>query len=859
MDRKNNTPPGITRWFLHRITGEHNSFAELGDLDEEFCLVCEQSGVKDARRWYRRQALSSIPSLIVKRLAWNCIMSGNYCRVFLRNIARNKGCSFINIAGLGIGFAVSLCILLWILDELSYDSFHENGDNIYRLVEVSAGPAKTYEAPPPLAAAPFVEEAIPEIAGAARIQHMRNTILVHAGRKSFYESGGLYADEAFFDIFSFPFLHGDPRTALSDPYSIVLSEEAAFKYFGSYDPVGGAVTVENDLVFTVTGVMKNVPHNSHLSFDFVLPYRLLEARHPSFNKLGSRNYYKYVLLKDGSSYKEVSVKLAAFREKYTPYSRTETHLQPLGRIHLHSDADYGIMGHGSIRNVYIFMFIALFTLVIACINFANLSTARYGSRIAEVGMRRVIGASRSDIRRQFLGESALTAAAAAVFAIVIVLLCLPVYNNLSGKLIQSSWLFNPYVLAAIAGSVVLTGIIGGGYPAVFLSLFRPASALRGSMHPVLKGTSFRKYLVASQFFLAMLLITGAFVVRGQLDYMRQNVADTKHDNLLYVPVRGDVGRNFDALKSELLQRPEIKNVTYSTNSPLSGAFFVTGSADWDGRPEDAAVSLHGINVGRDFDRTLGLEIKQGRFFSGDFESSGQGFVINEAAAAAMGLESPVGARIAFFDREGIVTGVVRDFNFKPMHTKIEPLVLTNDPGMFNFILLRISRDNTAETLGFIEKTWQRFSPGYPVDYHFSDDLAGTLYGSEGRMSTLMNGFTALSILVACLGLFGLASYSAVQRTKEIGIRKALGASVPGIVMLMSREFITGVVLAGIAAWPVSWFVMDRWLQNFAYRIDISAGIFIASGLLLTGLAWAAVFARIVRTARTNPVDSLRYE
>jgi len=785
-------------------------------------------------------------------------MIRNYLKIALRNIRRHKGYSFINIAGLAIGMACCILILLWVQDELSYDRFHENGSDIYRVIQdIKFADHDTTWAITQGPLGPSLAADFPEIINATRITGRRFRLTYDD--KSFDEILGM-ADGSIFEMFTFPLVKGDSATALSDPHSIVITEEMAEKYFGNEDPLGKTIKADNQWDFQVTGILKEVPHNSHLKFDFLIPFIFGRELNYTVDRWGNSQFRTYVQLQKGAPVEGVIQKISGYLfEKPTIEKDARLNLQPLARIHLYSNYEYD-SAHGDITYVAIFSLIAFFILLIACINFMNLATARSGNRAKEVGMRKVSGAHKTDIVRQFYGESILLAFIALIVALTFVWLLLPTFNNLAAKELSLGVPGNLLVLLGLVGITLLTGVISGSYPALFLSSFQPVKILKASLQSGSKGSVFRKVLVVFQFALTIFLIICTIAVYNQLNYMRNMKLGYEKEYMIYKGMRGDVRAKFDSVKNELLQNPNILGVTASSNVPTYGYTFSNSLWRWEGQDPDEEILMRAVFVDLDYFKTFGMEIVEGRSYSKELATDAtEAIMVNEEAVKVMGMESPIGKRLSIGKNNMKIIGVVKNYHFRSLRQEIDPLILIYNPRPCGVLFARLRSENIPKTIGYMENIWKEFAPGHPFNYGFLDEAIDDLYRSEQRIGTILRYFSILAIFISCLGLFGLASFMAESRTKEIGIRKVLGASVSNIVLLLSREFTKWVLLANIIAWPVAYFAMYKWLQSYAYSTNIALWSFILSGAIALVIATVAVSYQSIKAAVTNPADSLRYE
>ncbi|MCG8607743.1 ABC transporter permease [bacterium] len=785
-------------------------------------------------------------------------MFKNYLKITWRNIIKQRGYSFINIAGLAIGMTCSMLILMWVQHERSYDTFHQNASDIYRVVENQyyAGGEIFPVAVTPAALAPALKERFPEIIKSTRLTF--RTWTLKYGTKIFNQMGVL-VDHDFFEIFTVPFIEGDPRTALSEPHAIVLTEEMAVKYFGEEEPIGKVLTLNSRDDFVVSGVIENFPENSHFDFDYIVPFLYLGELGARLDNWGSNSYYTYVQLQPNTSYQEVDKKILNFIKENRERSSTEIYLQPLTKIHLYSRGKYtaDIGGHGDIQYVRIFSLVAVFVLLIASINFMNLATARSERRGKEVGLRKVVGAQRHQILRQFFGESLFMSLAAFIVALACSYLLLPLFNELSGKQLFIGEL-GLSMLAAFIGIAVLTGLVSGSYPALFLSSFRPAETLKAGGGSRSSSSLFRKILVVTQFALSVIMIIGTLVVSQQLDYIRNKNLGLDKENLAYVWMRGEYRDKYEIAKQELLRNPNITSVTVTSQLPTYVAQSTSGW-DWDGKNPDDNILMHHISVDYDYVETFKMEMAAGRFFSLEFATDSVAAIVNERAVDIMGLEFPVGKRLSIGSSDLTIIGVVKNFHFKPIQTEIEPIVMFLSPNRYYVMVLRTNPENISTTIDYVESVYKKFNPETPFSFHFLDDRYDNLYRAEQRIGKISRYFAIIAILISSLGLFGLASFMAEQRTKEIGIRKVLGASVPGIFVLLSKSFVFLVGLANLIAWPIAYYFMTNWLENYAYHTSLGWSIFLLAALLAVTVVVFTVSYQAVRAALANPVNSLRYE
>lgn len=764
--------------------------------------------------------------------------------------------SFINMSGLAIGMACCILILLWVQDELSYDKFHHKGDRIYRIVCTDdwAGKADKFAVTPP-AMAPSLVHDFPEIAGATRYYVVDN-ILITYQEKKFLEEEVSVADPAFFEIFSFPLLKGDAKTALSDPRSVVLTESQGRKYFGDQDPLGKTLMAAGQYAFKVTGIMKDVPQNSHLQVKILFPVQILKDFGWDLESWDRAFIFTYVLLHPESRPIEKERLTAYAHSRIEDSESLSFQLLALEDIHLKSRGFGGVGARGDIRNIYIFSTVALFILLIACVNFMNLSTARSSSRAKEVGMRKVLGATRRDVAKRFLGESVLMALLALFLALMIVEFLLPVFNNLTAKNLSLGFRRNVFFYMFLLGIALVTGLISGSYPAVFLSSFKPVSVLR-HLSGFGKGfhSLFRKILVVFQFTLSMALIIGIGIVDKQLRYMQNKELGLSHNSVVCLELTPNLMEKYDVLKEELLRLPSVSAVTISSRRP----FYHLSATDWTDQATGRSVKLFFDDVDSDYLKTFGIEIEKGRFFSEKFGSDRTSYVLNEQAVQLMGFDHPIGKEIEIFDRKGPVIGVVADYHFRSLHSRIGGLVLRYADKGQRYLMARLEPAGIEAGIKDMERIWTTYEQEYPFHYIFMDDDLDRLYRSEQRFRSIFGYFALLAVILSSLGLFGLAFFMAEKRTKEIGVRRILGASSSSIIVLLFKDFTKCVLVANLFAWPIAYFAMTKWLANFAYRMTLDFGIFILASALTFGIAVLSVSYQSVKASLASPVDSLRYE
>ena len=787
-------------------------------------------------------------------------MLRNYFKIAFRNIVRHKAFATINIAGLAIGMACSIFILLWVQNELSYDKFHKNAGTIYRLTaggERNSGPM-----------VPELKAKIPAIKNFVRLLFVQPTTTVfELGTKRFEETAVYYADSTLLQVFSFPLIHGNAETALIRPDAVVITEDMAKKYFGNEDPIGKILKKDNTDNVVVTGVLKNIPANSHLQFDFIMPMSAIA--HSDWrlrdNIWASYDFYDYIQLDE--NFKATPVALAGLTRQINKIvgehikENTPTNkLQPLTDIHLRSDYHSSLPGQGNIQYVNVFSVVALFILAVACINFMNLATARSARRAKEVGMRKVVGAGRTQLIGQFLGESLFISFIALLIAVIIVYMLLPVFSDLAGKEL-SIQLLDGKLIALLLGIALFTGLISGSYPALFLSGFKPMEVLKGNMKRMGGNLNFRNGLVVVQFVVSIVLLAGTAVVYRQLNYIKNRNLGYNKSNLLYMPMTGEMGDKQRALKAELKTNPLTANFT-TISDPISNLSSDTYGVEWEGStPADKNIWFSKTWVTDGFFDVAQMKMASGRALSTtEFADSGN-YVINEKAAKIMGMTpaTAVGKLLTFQGNKGTIVGVVKDFNYKSAQTVIEPMILAFNKWNGGIVLVRTQPGKTEATIQALEKISKQLNPSFPFSYGFVDQDINNLYKGEQQMGSLFNVFAIIAIFISCMGLYGLSAFMAEQRTKEIGVRKVLGASIFNVVYLLSTGFTKLILIAIVIAIPIAWFAINKWLSGFAYRVDVGWAIFLIASLGALAIAWLTVSYESVKAAIVNPIKSLRTE
>ncbi|HVS95788.1 MAG TPA: ABC transporter permease [Puia sp.] len=808
-------------------------------------------------------------------------MLHNYFKTALRNLWKSKGFSVINIVGLAIGLATCLLILIFVMDELAYDRYNEKADRIYRVDgDIKFGGNHFILAVAPAPAGPALLHDYPEVEKECRFR-MQGGRLVKKGDQNIQEDAVVYADSTLFDVFTLPMLYGNPHTALLEGRSVVITEKMAKKYFDAVDVVGRTLTMNDTMLYKVTGVIRDIPEQSHFHYDFFLSMTELdEAR--QMDQWLSNNFNTYIVLRKGADPAKLEAKFGQLITKYIePELKAAVNvsadeffkagnsvgfsLTPLTAIHLHSNKTAVLAANGNIQYVYIFSAIAAFILLIACVNFMNLSTARSSNRAKEVGIRKVLGSLRGNLISQFMMESLLLAFISMLLALGLAWLLLPVFNQLSGKHMVLGLFSRAWLAPAMLGLVVVVGLLAGSYPAFYLSAFRPILVLKGDLAAGFRTGWLRNSLVVFQFGISIFLLVGTAVIYRQLGYIHDRSIGFNREQVMIVNGTDALGNHVHDFKEQLGKLPGVRGVTMTGFLPTGDwrnddAIFLTRDLD-----PKKAISMQTWQVDEDYVPVLGMQMAAGRNFSRDFKTDSNACIVNEASLKLMQGRRPIGSNLYELNdiRKKTVTeyhiiGVIKDFNFNSLREVVTPMVLYLHESRGR-IALRVGTSDVHHLIGQVEQLWHRMAPSQPFGYTFMDDEFNNIYRTEQRQGGISLSFSLLAIFIACLGLFGLAAYAAEQRTREIGIRKVLGASVSGIVRLLSRDFLRLVVVAAAISFPLAWWAMHHWLQDFAYRVTIGWEIFALAGAVAVAIALVTVSFQAVRAALANPVNSLRSE
>jgi putative ABC transport system permease protein len=879
-------PPKILETILQFIVEYDERESLCGDFTETYVLILNESGKTQALSWYLFQITKLIPVFILESLTWSLVMFSNYFKIALRNLLNQKTYSFINISGLALGIATCLIIFLYLRAELSYDTFHEHSDRIFRLERHNIGPNGEIMRSGNTLAPSFtilLEKDFPEFEHIVRLYQSQTR--VEYGKINFIESNLFFAEHDIFEVFTLPMVKGDPATALSNPFSVVLSQSTAQKYFGYEDPIGKNLEFFNN-VFEVTGIIEDTPKYSHIHFDIIPSYLSLKGYGGSYNIkedyfLGADNFtdnvtYTYARITPNADPNILYSKIPDFLDKNLPpvtlgdgRVKKVSELINIGfrnitDIHIREDGATDIEPTTDSAYITIFTLVAVFILIIACVNFINLSTARGAKRAKEVALRTVVGATRSSLITQFLGESVFLSFLALFLALILVFLSLPYFETFIGTDLNFNILTDPFIIIILVGIFLTAGFISGMYPAFYLSSFNSATIFRGDITKGSKGTFFRKVLVVFQFAISAALIMSVSIIYNQMDFMRNADLGFDKENVLMIPMDQKMRNNYNAFKQNLLQKTSIISVTASKRAPSSFLADAPGfEIELNGEVRKRPFNMPHNRVWHDFFKTYKMEIIAGRDLSTEYPTDDSlAYILNETACRRLGIDNPndvLGARFkAAGYVEGKVIGVVKDFNYETLRNDIVPVV-TYISGYVNTMAIRIAPGNYQESIDYINTVYSKYNPGTTLEYSFLDDRLDALYKNETAMMELFGYFSILALIIGCLGLLGLAAFTAELKTKEIGIRKTLGASVSNITFLLSYQFTRWVFIANLIALPIIYIYMNDWLNNFAFRTSIEVSMFVISIAISLLIAITTVGSQTIKVAMQNPVTALRTE
>jgi predicted permease len=790
-------------------------------------------------------------------------MIKNYFKIAWRNLLHNKTFSLINIFGLALGMTCSLLIMLWLKDELKRDKFHANDKRLFRVMENQyySGDISTFPSSPGILAENIVKD-VPEIEMASQMLWEEQPLFT-VGDK-FDKEKGRYVQKDFLRMFSFKLAKGDAATALARPDAVVISNKLADKYFKGEDPIGKMIKIDNKENAIVTGVLEEIPELSSLKFDFLLSYDIWFKQNDWAKQWDNNGPRCYVMLAANTSVDKVNAKIKGYIKTKKKDSNVELFLQNYGDSYLYSNWDNGKQAGGRIQYVRIFSAVAIIILIIACINFMNLATARSLRRAREIGVRKVVGAGKRQLVAQFIGESMFVSFLAILVSLLIVALILPSFNELTEKHLSIN-LTDPSFLLIILALTIVTGVVSGSYPALFMSTLKPIVVLKGLLKFKSGATYFRKGLVVFQFALSITLILGMIVIYRQISYINNKNLGFGKEDLLYMPLEGPMAKNFIAFKEELLKQPGIKNISSAQSSPLEVGSSTQG-VRWPGKDTTKLILFSNNPITYDYIKTMGIELIAGRDFDPSFSLDTMNYLVNEAAARKIGYKDPVGKELTMWGDKGTIIGLMKDFHHNSLHVPIEPLILrlfkgswVNEGGYWGNVIVKTEKGKSKQAIASMEKVFKKFNPGFPFKYYFTDDEIAKNYKAEHTVSKLSRYFAFLAIFISCLGLFGLVTFTAEQKTKEIGIRKVLGASVTGIVRMLSKDFLKLVLIASVIAFPVAWWAMNKWLMDFEYRVDIGWWVFVVAGVVALLIALLTISFQSIKAAIANPVKSLRTE
>lgn len=792
-------------------------------------------------------------------------MAPNKLKQSLRILFKERRITLINIAGLSISLTCALFMLLWVQHELSFDRFHTDYEQLYRVEEDQYySNAEPYHVNvTPFVSGPVWKDEVPEIDEQCRLA-FQGGHLFSEGENKFFEDGIVVVDSSFFDMFTFEFKFGNKHSVLREPNTMVITEELSSKYFGDADPVGRTIQVNQDLLFTVSGVIEESPSNTIMGFKVLFPWNYLSLEDRNNDTWSSNSIMTCVKLQEGAVDSTVSRKITEVTNIYKEDNTIDYMVAPFSEIHLHSYFGFG-RSPGAIMYVYIFGAIAFFVLLIACINFMNLSTARSSIRAKEIGLRKVNGASRMHLVKQYMTESFVQTLISVVVAFLLVLALLNKFNHISGKDIEPAGLFAIQFLLGILGVLVVTTILAGSYPALYLSALRPLRAIREQTDQRTGSGLLRKILVVFQFSMAVILITGALVATRQLTFMRSAELGYNKHNLLHIALRGNLNQEYETLKQSFMEHPGVLNATASIQAPYRIGSNSSGIS-WEGKDPEQDVLVSFTGVHHNFIETMGITLRGGRDFSDSFpgdmyhDDTLANWIINSTLADIIDKEETVGMNLTFMGIHGQVVGVMEDYHFKPLGDEIEPMALCPLPvEMLMHMVVRLAPDQPQEALGFIQDKWEEILPQYPFDYTYVEEAIDNMYQGEEKMAILLKIFTVVAMIIASLGLFALASFTAQRRIKEIGIRKSMGAMEGQITLMMIKDFSLYVLISLVIALPAVWFIANRWLKEFSFRIELKPDLFVLTALVTATVAILTVLYHAFRTARINPVLALRYE
>ncbi len=847
---KGRIPPKLPGWIIRRLSVYEDMFAVTSDLEEEYIYLYGEKGKFRSGMWYWKQTFRILSSYFFNSITWKIFMLNNYLKIALRNIKNNKSYSFLNIFCLTLGIACCTIIMIWMENELSFDSYHKNSDQLYRVTNNWG-----WVTPQPLASE--LKNNYPEIVNSSRFI-TRGGRLIKYEDKKFYEDNFVLSDPELFQMLDFYFTKDKPDEIFRNINDIILTESMSKKYFGNADPVGKVLNIDNKYDFIVTGVLKDFSQNTMIKGDFFISFEFIKYydAHVKPDDWGYNSYNTLIQVQKNALVTEIGKKLSALSKLHFPDSNNDYIMQNIRDLRL-----YDIKGKRTgMNNIYIFSALAFLVLLMACINFMYLSTAGSFKRAKEICMRKTVGAKKTELLVQFLGESFLLSLFAFVSALFIVKLSLPLFSELAG-INMTFDLVNIRLISGLFGIILFTALLSGSYPALYLSSFQPVSILKGTANIFSKHKLSRRLLVLSQFSLSTLLVICLAVIYLQLDFMKNRDLGYNSRNVIFFRMKGGLNKRYKSFKNELKQNPVFFSITAASSRTGADTHFGTRGWSINGKEPEKDNVITGLKVDSDYFNTMGMKIVLGNDFKNLPQNTAvNSVVLNETAVKTVGINSPVGKRFTFWNRDYTIAGIVKDYNYDSLHESIIPVVIVFAPEECRSVVVRITGEkDISEALAFLKSKWEEYVPGFPFEYYFLDESVENMYGTEKKTITLLSYFTFLIISISSLGLFGLSLFTVSQRTKEIGIRKVLGATVFKISGLLTTEFVMLMLMSYFIAWPSAYFIMNRWLLNFAYKTDIGTTIYVLSSCATLFIALAAVSYHTVKAARANPVNSLKYE
>lgn len=870
-----NRPPYIANLILRLILNKDEYLEKSGDMEEVYFSIREETNKINAAFWYWYQVVKAIPGLISSSFLWGVTMYLNYIKIAVRNIKKSKVYSLINISTLALGIVCGLLIFMFINEELSFDNYHKDGDQVFRVYEEISSPTATkLYAPIAWPVAPTLLKEYSQVKYSARIYTYSSTKLVKYKENNFYEPNFIYGEEDIFNILTFNFIQGNPKTALSQPNTVVLTKTIADKYFIDENPINKLLKI-NGADFTVTGVIEDLPYNTHLKFQMIASLITIENERWWGNWYGTE-CYTYIKLLPNVNPTQFASQIKTIGNNYIAESvrqRGKFHrfyLQRVSDIHFNPELSFEMEPPGNIFTIILFSIIGFFVLLIASLNYMNLATAKSLCRAKEVGLRKVVGGNKRQIATQFYCESIIFTFISIITALIIALILLPYFNELSGTLFKYSDLFKLEILAGLLIIGLFIGLVAGSYPALFISSFKPVAVLGGSFKKSKKGSSIQKAIVIFQFSLSLLLIIGTSVIYRQISFMQTEKLGFSKEQKLIIPIRGgaSIRENYEQIKNTLKQNPNIWNVTASSTVP--GNIFSSFNVKTIQHSFQFDDGLNHLFIDPDFITTYDIELLAGRDFQHNISDDKSdwdkrtNFIINASAAKAFGMIDPqdaIGLQIksGLGAIEGEIIGVTKNFHYKGLQTSVEPLIISWFPTRYNYLTLLISTKNISGTIDYIKEKWEELYPNSLLAYSFLDEDFDNLYSSERQTAQITTSFTIIGIFIACIGLLALVSLIVEQRRKEIGIRKVLGSSTSNIVILFNKEFIKWILISNAIAWPIAYWLMNSWLSDFAYRIQLTLDIFLYAGILSILIAVTTVSWQTIKASLVNPVKSLKCE